>query len=421
MEDKIDWSQYEVNDKPESQIDWSQYEVNENNQNKLGGFIGSPYQEDNEEIQIPEATGIFGIGSDLLSAALRAKDFAMDIPNKFEKSNKYIREHPASSIPHEAGQLLASTADMAKGIINAPYSLNQYLARKHLLPQLIGQLGKYIPHIPEDTGIERALGLEADPEKGDELIRAIPQIVTTAFGVKPTASITKNIFKAPDLKQAIRNTQAKVNAATDSSGKIFDTVEKEVGAKGVAKIPIQKSILKTAETFLAKTPANKELINRAKTGDYKALRELQADLRVKGEKALASKLSSENTMGEEILSTRDQVNKSIQQHLEDTGHTDLANLLNQARKEYGNIKKTYFSTPALAKVFGKSQKVPKKPMTLLTEESTEMKRFFEAHPEMKSMLEKALKHGKKKKAALIGLGVLGSGTTAGVTSHYLGK
>lgn len=378
-------------------------------------------KDDNEEFPIPEATGLSGLGADILSTALSAKDFAQDIPNKLEKSGKYIEEHPGSSILHNAGQLAAEAGDIGKGLVNAPYNLNQYLARKHLLPQVLGKLGKLIPHLPEDTGVEKALGLEADKEKGDDLIRAIPDIASMAFGGGAITKQGKRLLKAPDLKQSIRNTQATVNTATAEAGKIFDRVEKEVESKGISKIPIDNDLIKTAETYLAKTPANKDLIKRAKSGDYKALRSLQADLRVKGEKALSSKLAAENTMGEEILSTRDQVNQSIQDHLESTGYKDLANLLNKARKDYKNIQKTYFSSPALAKVFGKSQKVPSNPKTLLSEESTEMNKFMSAHPEVKGALSKALKHEKKMKTlSRLGAG-LGIGTSAELAREVLSK
>ena len=73
--------------------------------------------------------------------------------------------------------------------------------------------------------------------------------------------------------------------------------------------------------------------------------------------------------------------------------------------------KTYFSSTGLANVFGKSQKVPKNPLTLLTEDSTEMNRFMKAHPEVKKMMEKALSHKSKvKKIKALG-GVVGTGGT----------
>lgn len=383
------------------------------------GLTPQPDREEESE-QEPERTGLLGVGSDLAHSLSGAAKFAFDIPNKLGKSGKYIEEHPGSSILHNVGQIAAEAGDIGKGLINAPYNLNQYLARKHLLPQVLGKLGKLIPHLPEDMGIEKALGLEADKGKGDDLIRAIPDIASLAFGGRSLLKQGKKAFKAPDLKQSIRETQGKVNQATSEAGKIFDSVEKEVESKGISKVPIDKDLIKTAETFLAKTPANKDLIKRARTGDYKALRSLQADLRVKGEKALSSALSAENKMGEEILSTRDQVNQSIQNHLEKQGSKQLADALNKARGQYKEIQQTYFSTPALAKVFGKSQKVPKNPKTLLTEESAEMNKFMAQHPEVKKSLGKALKHDKKMKRIKSVGSVLGIGTTAEIAREILG-
>ena len=91
----------------------------------------------------------------------------------------------------------------------------------------------------------------------------------------------------------------------------------------------------------------------------------------------------------------------------------MAKLLNKARNDYKDIKQTYFSTPALAKVFGKSQKVPKNPKTLLTEESTEMKKFMDSHPEVKQVLAKALKHEGKMKA----LGKVGAASGIGTAAE----
>lgn len=407
MTNKTDWSKYEVKE-DNNKINWNDY-LNNN-----------PLDDSDEEIQIPENTGISGIGSDLLQAALEAGNFVEDIPNKLEKSGEYIEKNPGSSILHNAGQLASGTAELGKGLINAPYNLNQYLVRKHLLPSVLGKMGKFIPHISEDTGIEKALGLEPDKEKGDDLIRAIPDIASMAFGGVAAAKSGKKLLQAPDLKQALRDTQAKVNEASSKAGKIFEKVEEQVDARNISKVPIDRSVIKQAESFLAKTPANKKLIIQAKSGDYKALRRLQADLRVRGEKALSSALAAENKMGEEIMATRDQVNQSIQNHLDNTGHQDLAKELNKARGQYRDIQKTYFSSPALAKVFGKSQKIPKKAKTLLTEESTEMKKLMSAHPELEEALVKALKHEKKLKRLKSAGSILGIGTTAEIAREVLG-
>lgn len=367
-----------------------------------------------------ESTGLVGVAGDLAQGANNAFKFALDVPNKLEKSGKYIEEHPGKSILHNAGQLAAETADIGKGIINAPYNLNQYLARKHLLPQVLGKLGKLIPHLPEDMGVEKGLGLEADKEKGDELIRALPNALALGSGLKSIASQGRKAFKAPDLKQSIRETQKKVNNFDTKLGEAFDKVETEVSNRGIGSIPVSKNLISQAHKFLDKTPEAKDLINRAKKGEYKALRELQADLREIGETALSNKLTTERKVGKEALSVRKQINESIENHFDNTSHKDLANLLKETKKGYADLQKTYFSTPALAKVFGKSQKVPKNPKTLLTEESTEMKKFMSAHPEVELALVKALKHEGKMKTLKKAASILGIGTSAEVAREVLG-
>lgn len=429
--EKIDWSQYEEpSNNNGDKIDWSQYEAKENGEeNSKQSFPAS----DKMPPHPAELTGLTGVAFDtyesLINALSNAADFSLDIPNKLEKSGKYIEEHPGSSILHNAGQVGVVAADLAKGIVNAPHDLFKYLKRKNLafdipIPGTNWTLSDLMPHIPENqefrNKFDETLGLKADPEKGDELFRALPNVLGGGSLVKSGIKGIAKGVKGTDLKEVIRNTQSKVNEATANSGKIFDTIEDEVKSRGISKVPVKKDVINQAEAFLATTPANKALIARAKTGEYKALRQLQADLRVKGEKALSSAFSAENTMGEEILSTRDQVNKSIADHFKNTGNLDLSKLLNENREAYKNIQKTYFSTPALAKVFGKSQKVPKNPKTLLTEESTEMNKFMTAHPEVQKALTKALKHGKNMKNLRRVLSVAGIGTSAEVAREILG-
>ena len=54
-------------------------------------------------------------------------------------------------------------------------------------------------------------------------------------------------------------------------------------------------------------------------------------------------------------------------------------------------------------------------MTLLSEESTEMKKFMAKHPEVEKLTKKALKHESKMKMLRRLATVLGIGTTAGGT------
>lgn len=362
-----------------------------------------------------ETTGWKGLKDDAINSLAQAIKggigFVRDIPNKLEKSGQYIEEHPGSSILHYAGQLAAETANLGKGILNLPHDVIAELGRKGLVSERVKKYNELpFTHIPEGT--EKALGLEADTEKGDELFRAVPDIASIVAPGISVAKVGKRVLKGPDLKTALRETQSKVNSLKNNIGSTFDVVKKEVDQRGIGKIPIKKELISQAENLLDKTPESKDLIKRAKTGDYNALRDLQSDLREIGETALSNKLSTERKIGKEALSTRKQINNSVEGYLEESGHKDLSQLLKQAKQDYAGLQNTYFSSPALAKVFGKSQKVPKNPVTLLTEESTEMNNFFKAHPEMQKMLEKTLKH-KSRVKRLGKLGTIGL-TAAGI-------
>ncbi len=418
MESKIDWSQFEVKDNDHKSTDWSQYESEDNNESKLAAtpFNDRMPAESDEGIPIPETTGLSGIASDLFSSALSAKDFAQDIPNKVEDLGEELLQHPGTGSLRGLGQLGAGTADFAKDFVNSPYNLNQYLARKHLLPQVLGKLGKLIPHIPEDTGVEKTLGLE--PRKGDELLRALPQIAGAAKTGKSLYSAGKKLVTPPDLKKVLKETQSKVNTATKNSGKIFDQIEQTLDEHGKNIVPVDQDLIVQAKTMLSNKFNN--IIEKAKGGEYKALRKLQSALGAKERKGLSSNNLGDIDQAENIGVVRNDINEAIQKHLENTGFKDLAKALEQNKKDYRNIKETYFSNPALAKVFGKSQKVPKNPMTLLTEDSVEMNKFMSAHPEVKQALSKALKHENKMKNLKKISAIIGAGTSAELTREALG-
>lgn len=371
-----------------------------------------------------EVTGFKGLKQDaldLLKDAIKGGiGFARRAPSNLGEIASEFAQHPIDYPHHVSKQALASLSEGGKMALNFPHEAIAELGRKELIPEWLKEYNELpFTHLPEDTGVEKFLGFEPKL-KSDELIRAIPAIAAPAKLLKKPIQATKEFISSPDLKLALKETQKKVNQSTKNAAQVFDEIESEVTKRGINKVSVDEDIINQSQNYLSKTTANKALIERAKSGDYTALRKLQADLRVKGEKALSSSLKAENDIGEEMLANRDQINSSIQSHLEENGAEDLAKALNKTRENYRDIMQTYFSNPALAKVFGKSQKVPKNPATLLTEDSTEMNRFMSAHPELMSALQKALKHNKRKKIALTVAGALGAGATGGATYKILG-
>lgn len=359
----------------------------------------------------PKKTGWKAVGEDaiemLRNALHSGAGFARRLPGNLKEFGSELIHHPLSYPPHVAQQVLAGLGEGGKALANIPHNIFDELANREITPDWL-RTGE----IPEDIGVEKFLGLQPT-KRSDELLRALPAIYgggkLTGKGV---SKVTKAVG-APDLKQALRDTQAKVNEANSKAGKIFEHVEQEFDARNIPKIPIDSKLINEARELLSKTLANKRLINEAKKGDYKALRKLQGDLRNKGEKGLASDELANNDLGEKMFEVRDEINSSIQKHLENQGHEDLADALNKVRKDYRKIKQTYHSTTKLSKTFGENQFVPHNPITFLREESTQMKRFMEAHPELEKALAKAMKHDKKMKIIKNSGLILGGGSVGG--------
>lgn len=369
---------------------------------------------DERSKEIPGFRGLFHDTINLLRDALHGGiGFVRRSPGNLKEIGSELIEHPLSAPPHMAQQVLAGLGEGAKGLANIPHEILDELANKKITPEWL-RTGS----IPEDTGVEKFLGLEPT-KKSDELLRALPALAGGGAAVAKGASRIKKFLKEPDLRQALKDTQKKVNTIDKQYGKTLDKIESEVDSRGLNNIPVDKQLISQAKQLLDKTPETKALIKEAEGGNYKALRAVQADLRVMGENALSNKLSTERKIGKQAMSVRDRLNKGIEDYFESSGNKDLADDLGATRQGYKNMKDIYFSTPALAKAFGKSQRIPKNPATLLTEDSAEMTKFFKAHPEMKVIADKFLSHKDKMKKLKWALSVLGGGATAGGTYKAL--
>lgn len=364
-----------------------------------------------------ELTGWKGLGHDviqMLRDTLKGGiGFASRAPGNIKEIGSELVHHPLSYPPHVAQQVAASLVGGARDIANVPHRLFDEFANKGITPNWL-RTGS----IPEDTGVEKLLGLEPT-KKSDELIRALP----TIFGLGKAANVTRKAFKAPDLKLAIKDTQNFVNDSLASSKKVFNNIEKSLETSGENHVPIRTikdDVIDKAATYMDKTQASKALIEKAYTGDYKALRKLQASLRIKAEKYLAHDDPAKNDMGREISELRDSINSLIQKHLVNIGRKDLASDLNKVRKNYKDIQDVYMDSPYLAKVFGEEQEVPKNPETLLTKDTAPMTKFYEKHPELKEALEKHLRRKRTKKTALGVAGIAGIGTASELARKIMG-
>lgn len=187
-------------------------------------------------------TGVAVDAADLLGKALTGvMKFGEEAPENLRRIKKDVGEHGLSAVGHILGQLHVGNANLGKAIINTPHDFAKYLIHKNVLgatevpiPFTNLNLSDLIPHIPEDTGLEKALGLEAQPERGDEFTRALPGIANLAVGGFQGVRGLNRWLKSPDkmalLKQKLEQNIAgaeEAHAATQEESQIFKDALKE--------------------------------------------------------------------------------------------------------------------------------------------------------------------------------------------------
>jgi hypothetical protein len=234
----------------------------------------------------------------------------------------------------------------------------------------------------------------------------------------------KSVLTKIAPKELAYGVQKAHDKLSQQASNIYDFIKSEVGPRGVGKINVAEDLIKEAESHLPKTRANKDLIERARTGNYEALHDLQSDLGKRGTKALGADLAADRNIGEEMLDTRGKINDVIKNQFNEYGHPDLTKLLEEANGKYTKLKKLYYSHPKVAKlVHPESRLVPKNPLSLFSEESKPMKELLGEHPEIQEALDTSerAKNFIEKLKKIPKSGYAAGGVGAGGLSLYGGK
>jgi hypothetical protein len=352
----------------------------------------------------------------------------------------------AGLIPTEFTQNLANSPDLSNLFKKPETEGDQYF---NMAGQLVGGGGMFgklmqgikgasqaaqIPKALQNTLALGGAGAIATP--GDATNRALGAGGALALGGAGKVA-GKAAEKLPGLIRGL-STKSTPEALVESIQKPHDKLQstadelygqvKQAIKKRDVKIPVKDEYLNEIVDILPKTRASRKLIEKAKTGDYESVHELQSHLYKKGTKGLSSDDIALENQGEEILDLRDKINDDLEKHLIKEGHIDIAHVLKQGKKSYAKLKDTYYDK-LLPKGIGKlvhseTRLVPENPEKLLSQNSEPMKKFLSSHPE-------AAKHSqgiKEKEAALkslnkalLGTGVAGGTLTVGKVLHDLFK
>ena len=310
--------------------------------------LGLPVER--QETEAPkERTGVLGVASDVArgtgNAIKGGAKFAFDTPQMIEDLGQALLEHPGTGQLRGVGQIGAGTAGIGKELLNSAYNLNQYLARKHLLPQVLGKLGKkLLPHIPENTGLEKTLGLE--PGKGDKLLRALPEIASIGAGGTALIKGAKKIATAPSkeklfqraLEQRIEEAGSKAGMGKDELKGLQDALKLDYStihgetlgeANPVAmqeKINVKqhqlaekKSLTEIPEKKVGEIPAEpdtKAMIQASKDATENAHAKAEESLGIREQPRLKAGATVKKAI-EEVHDTSDSLYKAARKHYVD--------------------------------------------------------------------------------------------------------
>lgn len=205
----------------------------------------------------------------------------------------------------------------------------------------------------------------------------------------------------------------------------FNHVSKEVNDRGINHIQLANYLpehfFEEAKHYFPNTRASADLLNKAKTGNYNALRKMQGDLYKRAKKNLSSQFEADNLKAAEMLEKRNDINQTISNHLQQTGHHDLSKVLDEARSDWSTLQNKYYNehiSNSLVKMFDKNiRKIPKNLVNLLSEESIPMKEILDFHPGLE---EKIIGH-KIGKGALKKVGKYGGPAAFALGGYELGK
>lgn len=315
---------------------------------------------------IRKETGFKGLAAETLlnlSNAMKSSVlFGRDLPSMLKNSAKQEEERPLRPYIATGGAL----GEIGKSTFNAPYDLNQFLTRKELLPKSLGEAGKLIPHIPEDTGIANLFGLDkSQPE--DRLYKGLATALT--LGAPSLSGKLKGIesgsVPAKILPKHIETQISRERNLLDISGKRLDkfkeALESHPEYRSAKPSTLRRKAgdleldIKALEPFTK--IAQKEVPEAPKAPDTaKMNRMAKADVTQASEalsKGLGEGRRFHREGGEEMLGQVEDIRKAASKQFKETNDyfsqhdikIDKSEEINSIKSELDNLKTHYKDIP----------------------------------------------------------------------------
>ena len=358
-----------------SNIDWSQYKE-EQPEEKQPGILESAWKGLSEGYP-----GALKSGANALAEPFGRQPF------------EELQEQPAANLSEYLGRLGGKGAGYAT--LAAPIIASGEAAIPGLLGASIG------------SGI--AGGALSKGNAGDRLKDALISAVlpsamkglTSSFRLGKSAITSVKPRKAADVIQGAHDISEV--AATSP----FKQASKIAEERDIPAVKINKPTFDLARRAFPKKQEYKELLKKAKLGDYEALRQVSSDMKKISRRLDDPKrLLTEQHFGSELDEAAHGIDKEMQRQFTETGHMDLADLIKEGISKYAKHKELYYKNPTISKLVGEEKKVPKNLVKTVAQDSAYFNKLREAHPGLKPILQRQQDQDFLKK---LGIGTLGGG------------
>lgn len=342
-----------------------------------------------ESLGASVAMAIPRAGEDIIKGAYQT---LRGIPQKYRDIKQGTPELADAISQHPGGiakQFGAGISELGQGIFNMPHDFSNYLTnRLHLVPEDVNKKIQMARMPDSSQEINATFGVPSSP--GEQHARGIGRDAEKILGLGGLATgIAKtglNAIRPINAEKVAKSIQKSHDTLHSSAVQDFKNVEKGAYNRNVGMVPLRKDLISDIgdHPLIPKSKKVADVLNKAHSGDYSGLRELQSELFQRGTKAVRSPLVSEANAGESLFDLRDEINDSVKNHLINTGNIDLADMLGEGVGKYKLLKDTYYhkKTPGAIKnlVDPENRKIPKKMMEVLSQESKPMNRVKKENP-----------------------------------------
>lgn len=303
-------------------------------------------------LERPETTGWKGLKEDAIGMLKNmfksgAGFTRRALPNLADVGSQFAH-HPIDYPPHVAKQVLASLGEGAKGLLNLPHEVIAELGRKELIPEWLKKYNELpFTHIPEDTGVEKALGFEPT-RKSDELLRALPalygggQLLKSPIkkGVDWAKSPSKDTLFQRALEEKIGEAKEAHNLSKTQVQELQDALTEQFSGEFGKKIgkttPVgQKESINVKEAKIKELEPETK-IPEEKIGELPPEPDTESLMKSRKDAAEAARKDAEQTLGS-LDNPRLKAGATVQKAIKDVKKSS-SDLYDSARKHYAEEK-----------------------------------------------------------------------------------